>query len=293
MRVAVAFISFDRFHLAKLSLARVLQFLPKNWPLRVFQDGWIDHYGQRVGSPRRVNRALDLFASWSVEVQFGGDRNRGLAEVVFDAESWAFDQEGADCLIVIEDDIVISRHYFPMMDRLSRFALNNGRVGAFSAYGDASRHYAMQYLFRNRFVPMHHRWGVGMTRDIWSRGRADYLRYLSLLKDIPYRNRPHDQIREFLGGLRNAQKLIRITSQDAVHTAIMLHHGCFSFMSPASYAVNIGKRGMHFSPRFYHERKDHMRGRYPFFPTVVPLSEARLREQTEELYEKSVNFDYW
>ena len=293
VKIAVAFVSFDRFHLMKTCLHQVIKFIPHLWPLKVFQDGWTDVHNQNVGSANNIRRSLDLFSHHSIDVQFHGGLNRGVAEAVFEAESWAFEQVQADCLILLEDDVFVSKHFFHMMGKLSEFATNNERIGAFSAYGDASRGYLQQYLTRNQFVPMHHRWGCGISREFWLRGRADYLRYLSLMKGIPYRKRPHDKIFEFLRGFRNAHNVAHISSQDGAHTAIMLHHGGFSVMPPTSFAVNLGKRGLHSRPSFYRQNLAQMRGPYPFFPLPVTLSEAKLREQNQALFEKSVNFHYW
>jgi hypothetical protein len=293
IKIAVAFVSFDRFQLMKVCFHRIVEFIPEHWPIKVFQDGWIDIQKENTGSANNIRRALDLFSDHSIDVQFNGEINRGVAEVVFEAESWAFEQVHADFLILLEDDVFISRHFFPMMGKLSEFAVNNERIGAFSAYGDSSQSYLKQFLTRNQFVPMHHRWGVGMSRDFWLRGRPDYLRYLSLMKGIPYRQRPHDRIIEFLRELKNARNVAHITSQDGAHIAIMLHHGGFSVMPPTSYAVNLGKSGLHFHPSFYRQNRAQMRGRYPFFPLPVSLSEVKLREQSPDLFEKSVKFQYW
>lgn len=293
MKVAVAFLSFDRFQLVKVCLNRIVKFIPKDWPLKVFQDGWVDTQRENVGSANNIRRALDLFSDYSIDVQSNGEINRGVAEIVFEAESWAFEQVSADCLILLEDDIFISKHFFSMMSKLSKFAVNNERIGAFSAYGDSSRSYTKQFLMRNQFVPMHHRWGGGISRNFWLGGRSDYVRYLSLMRGIPYRHRPHDKISEFLKGFKNAHNVAHITSQDGAHTAIMLHHGGFSVMPPTSYAVNVGKSGLHSYPSFYRQNRAQMRGQYSFFPLPVNLSEVKLREQNSDLYEKSVNFQYW
>ena len=293
VKIAVTFLSFDRFHLMKACLHQVTKFLPPRWPLKIFQDGWIDLHGREVGSANKVRRSLELFSRRKLDVEFHGSLNRGVAEVVYEAECWAFEEVGADCLILLEDDIFVSRHFFRTMATLSQFAANSADIGAFSAYGDASKGYLEQFLARNNFAPMHHRWGGGMSRDFWLRGRADYLRYLSLMKGIPYRLRPHDKIFEFLRGFRNAQNVAHISSQDGAHTAIMLHHGGFSVMPPTSYAVNLGKRGLHSSPSFYRQNLPKMRGPHPFFPLPVRLSEASLREQSGALFEESVNLKYW
>ena len=293
VKVAVAFMSFDRFHLMKACLHQVTRFLPPLWPLKIFQDGWVDVHGEGVGSANNVRRSLELFSRHKMDVHFNGRVNRGVAEVVFEAECWAFEEVGADCLILLEDDIFVSRHFFRAMTQLSQFAVTNANIGAFSAYGDASKGYLEQFLTRNHFAPMHHRWGCGMSRDFWLRGRTDYLRYLSLMKGIPYRHRPHGKIFEFLRGLRNARNVAHISSQDGAHTAIMLHHGGFSIMPPLSFAVNLGKRGLHCSPSFYRQNLPQMRGPHPFFPLPVRLSEEKLREQSGDLFEKSVHLEYW
>jgi hypothetical protein len=73
----------------------------------------------------------------------------------------------------------------------------------------------------------------------------------------------------------------------------MLHHGGYSFMPPTSYAINLGKRGLHFQPAFYHEKRNQLKGRYPFFPIPVPLSARSLRRQSRQLQSLSVTCAYW
>jgi hypothetical protein len=101
------------------------------------------------------------------------------------------------------------------------------------------------------------------------------------------------QIRNFLRGFANTRNVAHLTSQDAAHTAIMLHHGGFAFMPSTSYAINIGKRGLHSRPAFYYQHRAQTRGPYPFFPAPVPLSETKLDAQSVALFEKSVNYKYW
>ena len=293
-RVAISFFSFDRHRLARLTLGRVLRFKPADWTLRVWQDGaQARHSGRVVGDAGRIRRNLEMFEQLGLDVEYEPDVNNGTALNFWAAERWTFETMQADIGIFLEDDIVISRHFFSAMASLARLALNHPRVGAFSAFGDASIDWRAQWLARRRLQPMHHRWGCGITRDYWLRSRVDYQIYLDLLAGCDYRERPAAAISDWLNGLDHASPISHITSQDGVRTAIMLKLGCFSIMTTPSYAVNIGKQGMHSFPEFYLARRSQIRGRHGFFPMAVTLPATLDEADAEMLAAASRRLEYW
>jgi hypothetical protein len=293
-KIAVCFLAFDRHHLVRLTISRLVRFLPSGWVLRVWQDGHQEpHSGKIVGNAARIQRNLEYFKTLGLDVAHLPGVNRCTAITYWEAERWAFETIGADAAIFIEDDIVISKHYFAMMDALARIALSEPRVGAFSAFGDSSRPWLTQWVGRRRLQPMHHRWGYGTTRDHWLRTHGDYQDYLSLLAGNDYRARPHAAISDWIGRLGGAEAIRHITGQDGARTAIMLKLRCFSIMTTPSYAMNIGKRGMHCRPQFYHENFARMKGRHGFFPWPVSLPGAISGAAMERLDRESHSLEYW
>ena len=292
--VAVCFFSFDRHRLARLTLERVLRFKPPGWHLRVWQDGTRQrHSGRAVGDPRRVQRNLEMFGRLGLDVAYEPDINNGPALNFWAAERWAFETVAADAMIFIEDDIIISRHFFATMQSLAHLALNEPRIGAFSAFGDASIGWLAQWRARRRLQPMHHRWAYGVTRDYWLRTRPDYQQYLGLLANVDYRDRPNAAIVAWLSSLDHAGGTSQITSQDGVRTAIMLKLGCVSAMTTPSYAVNIGKSGLHSHPSFYHANRELVRGRHAFFPWPLryPATLNAVKVATLEVENRGLS--YW
>jgi hypothetical protein len=268
--------------------------VPRGWQLRVFQDGPIEKStGHLVGSRTAIDRNIAFYRDHNIIYDFQGERNRGIAEMIYSAKCWAFDQCGADIAIIVEDDVVIARYFFFTMRQFGRFALENAQVGAFSAFGDSSISFAEQLRTRNRFIPMHHRWSFGISRSFWERTRLDFHRYLDLIRGHEYRSRPHDLIKKFLSGFNNANNISHITSQDAVHTALMLHHGGFSFMSPASYAINIGKSGTHMYPDFYYRNQSFFRGRHGLLPFPILFSRNALAMQSKDLIARCIDYRYF
>jgi hypothetical protein len=141
---------------------------------------------------------------------------------------------------------------------------------------------------------MHHRWGYGITRRYWEASRPHYADYLALLAGRDYRDRPHQAITDWIEGLvPGTAGVSRITGQDGARTAIMLKLGCFSVMTTPSYALNVGKQGMHFHPRFFHQHRPQMKGRYPFFPTAVTLPGTLRAPTRARLAKSSWTFQYW
>lgn len=294
LRVAVCFLSFDRCHLVRLTLERVLRFMPSDWVLRVWQDGHRErHSGRIVGNRQRIMRNLDFFERLGLDVDHEPETNRGTAFIYWEAETWAFETVKADFCIFIEDDIVISAHFFTMMKQLAKIALNDGRVGAFSAFGDASVNWPTQWRSRHKLQPMHHRWGYGITRQYWLRTRPDYQNYLRLFETTDYRARSNIAAGEWFSGLDHAEPISHITSQDGARTAIMLKLGCFSIMTAPSYAVNIGKRGMHSYPSFYIENRANIRGPHAFFPWPTRLPQKLTPAAAARLESDSRSLAYW
>ena len=294
-RIAVAFIAFDRHHLARLTLSRVLRHIPPDWRLRVWQDGEREaRSGRVVGDAGRIARNLSLFAGLGLEVDHEPGRNRGTALTFWAAERWAFETVGADVLYIIEDDIVISPHFFTMAGRMARLALAEPRIGAFSPFGRSDLWQPWQGVQRGRLLPMHHRWAYGITKRFWEASRGDYAEYLAVLDGCDYRDRPHDSIRDWLRSLvPGVEGLSLITGQDGARTAIMVKHGCFSVMTTPSYALNIGKRGMHFSPALFHLHRPAMKGRHGFYPWPVAVPRRFSAGAIDTLERASRAFAYW
>ena len=114
-----------------------------------------------------------------------------------------------------------------------------------------------------------------------------------MLGATDYRNRPSGAIVEWLGSLADAQAISHITSQDGARTAIMLKLGCFSIMTTPSFAVNIGKRGIHFSPDFYRENQAQAKGRGAFFPLPCVSLTSLPDAAAAALHGASRHLAYW
>jgi hypothetical protein len=266
MKMVVAFLAFDRLRLIKTTLSAALRFVPQSVPLKVFQDGWLDEFsGRVVGNQTNIFAAVEFYKDHRLDVRFAGPANIGVAQMMYSAERWAFEESRADCLIVIEDDILVSPNFFRMMKHLAFMAMRNTDIGSFSAFGNSSMTFTDQFIRRNCFLPMHHRWGFGITRTTWASGRALYEEYVHIIRGANYRDRPHERIRTFLSSLRNSQNLRNITSQDAVHMAISYHLNKCSFMPPPCYAVNIGKKGLAIAHVWFDAGRERVRIGAEFF----------------------------
>jgi hypothetical protein len=132
-----------------------------------------------------------------------------------------------------------------------------------------------------------------MDRETWRSGREIYEEYLHIIGETNYQNRPHDEITKFISKLTPSPYLENITSQDAVHTAIMLLLGKCAFMSPLSYAVNFGKRGIHFHPSQFQARRKYIKGKNFPFPFAASLSKRDFEKSIIRLYSENRNFSYW
>lgn len=170
--------------------------------------------------------------------------NLGVCKNFLRAESYAFETLKADCAYFFEDDMVLSPHYFVMMDRIARFALNSGRIGYFAAYGTYTMPLVEQQQKAGQMQRLGHHWAFGLTRQHWLEMHEWLKPYYDMVLSGDYGQRPTPKI---LKHYRDQGIPLGVSSQDDVKKVGTYALGRASINTTAVYARYIGERGVHMS----------------------------------------------
>lgn len=210
----------------------------------LFHDNALNpHSGQLRAEP------ADIEASMAVFREFLPGRKIMLAEgnvgvaLNFDrAERWAFEELQAEACIFLEDDMVLSPHYIAVLDRMLDMAAADPRIGYVGAFGDWGRPLAQQQEAPGRLIVLRQNWAFGLTRAQWLKNRPFVEQYLSLVRDIDYRQRPTRDILDLYSayGMQRAE-----SSQDRAKFIACVLTGGLRVNTTACLARYIGRVGLH------------------------------------------------
>lgn len=177
--------------------------------------------------------------------------NLGVCKNFRRAESHAFETLKADCAYFFEDDMVLSPHYFVMMDKIARFALKSGKIGYFGAYGSHSLPLVEQKNKRSVIQRLNHHWAFGLTRNHWIELNEWLKPYYDFVVNDDYSRRPTPQILQYY---RSRGLPLNVSSQDDVKKIGTYALGRVSINTTAVFARYIGERGVHMNTHRFAER---------------------------------------
>ncbi|MFC0410569.1 hypothetical protein [Roseomonas elaeocarpi] len=243
--------SFNRPQLLRPVLESLLQQVPPLDPVRLhlFQDGALPTADGATAEDAPVSECVSVFRelvpAGTVHL---AERNLGVAFNFDRAERYLFQDLDSDLGYFFEDDMVVSPHYLAALDQLAAYALTEERVGYVAAYGNHHATLEQQRAWRGRVERMHHHWGFALPRRQWLRQRPVVDGYLRLIADVPYRSRPHKQIREYY---RELGMPFAVTSQDGAKQFAGMLLGTARIMCSAVYGHYVGKQGLHYTPEIY------------------------------------------
>jgi len=194
MKTAIALIGYDR----PGYFGRVLASIAANpeaqaWPLFVFLDGPAD-VEQKVQA--RMVKASKIAESYII--QYSGNVGCGLNIIM--ARQYLFDKLEFDRVFVMEDDLVISPHYFGVVSRLMDWCeANYSDIGVVQGYWHCREDVAWK---REHLADVAtgnpHWWGYMMTRTAWDAIKPDMMEYTGMfLQNRPYWQRDEWGIREW------------------------------------------------------------------------------------------------
>ncbi len=284
--IPIVLVSFNRPHY----LSEVLDSLAAQTALAgkqiyLFQDGGVSPYtGIRYGEDADIAACVDLFrAKIPNGIVMQAPHNLGIGANFLRAETFVFKELGADVAYFFEDDMVLSPHYFTMMDQIWGHVRNAERVGYFAAYGKHQLPLEKQQALAHQMTRMALHWGFGLTRRHWVELREWLQPYYDFVSGRDYRQRPTQQIVEHYRG--RGIPLVAI-NQDILKKTGTYMLGRVQLMTFACYGKYIGAEGVHFEAQSFADKKYEHTVLYPepvdlVFPTADELEDFHRVEMAD------------
>jgi hypothetical protein len=249
----------------------------------MFQDGAVNPYSnERHASESDINQCVRIFYSLFPNSQvFRSPTNLGVAFNFDRAERYGFEELSAESVVFLEDDLVLSRHYLSIIDRLIEIFAEDRRVGYVAAYGDHTRSIKDQHTHRRRLIRLTHNWGFALYRRQWLKMRPHVLQYLGLVERKDYRYKDAQAIRDLFASWGFGCPAI---SQDGAKTIACCIDGVIKINTYVCNAKYIGSQGLHMNNKLYAGRGYDKTELYPdrvtdFAPLEAASYDALLRDQ--------------
>jgi hypothetical protein len=230
------------------SLREAIMVAGMQGPVLLFQDGVHNPFSrQDKTTPEVIAACIAAFRELVPNgVVVTSAQNLGIGRNIYRGERWAFAENDYPAALFFEDDMVLSRRYFLVMEQLYGLAQAQPRVAMFAAYGSDGRSTIdHQFQSRQKIGAMHHNWAFGLTRAAWQQRETLTGDYMALLETCDYRDRPLDRIAAWYGGLGWPPLP---TSQDIAKSVALNTLGLARVSSVAICARNIGEVGQHYTP---------------------------------------------
>lgn len=245
----VNIMSFNRPDYLRQTLESIVSqngFSPDRANVALFQDGAIAEDGEAVADLSDISESISIFRSFFPKgAVFASDKNIGVALNFERSERYSYVECEASAAFYFEDDMILGKSYFTVMDRICRLALEREDVGYFAAYGDHRKISQAQKDARNKLMPLEHNWAFGLTKNQWERSKPFVDQYLDIVRQRPYRQ-------------RDAQAVSTLThswgvkcpgsSQDVIKSLACYLTGGVKLNTVTCYAKYIGEHGLHMNP---------------------------------------------
>jgi hypothetical protein len=237
-------ICFNRPHLLRIVLDSIkAQTIPISEDQLYF---WVDGYaGSKDESLNQTNRnhetvsiIKNAFPKSQVHLS---ERNLGIARNYWRAELNSFENLEATSAFFLEEDIVLSPHYFELLMRLDSYLSANSDVSQLSVTGDIAANLSEPDEY---FQTSGHSWGYLLRSWHHFERKAFLETYLSLLGNEPYYLKVN-LTSEILDYFHSKGVLIAGISQDSIKDGLKNYFGRISVSTLEPWAQNIGTYGEH------------------------------------------------
>lgn len=148
--------------------------------------------------------------------------------------------------VIVEDDAVLGKDYLKLIRVLLKQFKRDKDV--FSVSCGFTRDLSLEYNLDRAYIiktPLHYYWADAYYARSWERVRPYYIKYLDLIKGVPYKDRPEDKIRRLFG-----ERYSR-TTQDACRDWGFISEGMKRVSTVVNRGYYIGKEGLHFNSNVY------------------------------------------
>jgi hypothetical protein len=170
------------------------------------------------------------------------NENLGIARNYWRAELNSFDVLNATSAFFLEEDLVLSPHYFELTLKMDSFIGSDEDISHISPTGDISHVISSPDYY---FQAFGHNWGY-LLRGWHHFERKELLEdYISIISEQPYylRNLKQSQILEYF---YRKGVILAGTSQDAIKDGLRNYFNRISVTTNEPWASNIGELGEHF-----------------------------------------------
>ena len=254
MKMALAVITYDRAHYLSLVLPSILaqtidgRPVHEDFDIYVFQDGFC-HEDSRsdAAGHRQVNEIMRRLPRHIETLQ--QPENLGVALHFDFIEKFLFREKGYDFVLFCEDDLILSSQYASIIKKMAEKFDGDKRIGMISAHPHNPMQSKSEQL-KNLYAynEIGHNWGFGLFRTFWERRQPFVDIYLNVIKDTPYRNRPHNAVYAWLEhcGFRQSA-----SSQDYVKQCATVSLGAVRISTFANFGLPIGRSGLHSKPELF------------------------------------------
>lgn len=254
MKLALAVITYDRAHYLSLVLRSISaqtidgQPIHEFFDIHVFQDGLCSD-DPRADEPSH-RQVAEMMQNLPSQIRtYHQERNLGVALHFDFIEKLLFREKRYDFVLFCEDDLILSSQYVAIIKKMAEKFRGDARAGMISAH-PANAMQPMEHQSSNlyEYAEIGHNWGFGLFRDFWERRQPFVELYLELIKAIPYRDRPHKLVYQWLehcGFKPNA------SSQDYVKQCATVALGAARISTFPNFGLPIGRTGLHSKPELF------------------------------------------
>jgi hypothetical protein len=254
MKMALAVITYDRAHYLSLVLPSILaqtidgRPIQEDFDIHVFQDGFChDDSRSNADGHRQVSEIM--FGLPAYIEKFQQPENLGVALHFDFIEKLLFREKNYDFVLFCEDDLILSSQYASIIKKMAEKFAGDERVGMISAHpSNPTRSKSQQIASIYDYSEIGHNWGFGLSRIFWERRQPFVELYLSLVKDVPYRNRKSNFIFKWL---ENCGFNAVGSSQDYIKQCATAALGAARFSTFANFGLPIGRSGLHCKPELF------------------------------------------
>lgn len=245
----VALLSFNRPEYLQQVVDSIIKQSYKDYKIFLFQDGPLrKSLWRRKTWDYEIKTCIQIFEDSFPEGHLSVSKeNIGIAKNWRRAEHKLFLEDNFDEVLFLEDDLVLSEHYFETILSMFNEFREIPEVGMFNAFGEVDSD-TDPCLMKE----MGHLWAFGTTKKAWLARQDFFDKYYALISNVDYSNRPIKKIYDLYqhyGGRTTAAH-----SQDGAKSISMLLANQIKISTSANLGKYIGKTGFHATPAFYEER---------------------------------------
>lgn len=199
-RVGVGIISFDRpGKLGNMLKSLEAQTCLESTDFHLFQDGAVCRFtGHSMAHSARIAESVQVFRDANLPNKYEHVRSKNVGIGINQFEAFELLAENYDRFTVVEDDVVLSPHWFRLSRLLFEWFKDDFKVFSF---GPGFRRMCKKEEIEDRLDEIiagvtPHWWCESVYSDRWKKIQPVFMEYYDLIRNGAYRNRPHGKIRE-------------------------------------------------------------------------------------------------